>query len=498
MSERVELAGSRRPQRMEKPAGAPDPDAQISVGLYLKDPSEPLCRPGSLDDFAVLAEATTRAQLGRRRQSQYAEAARQAESFAKQYALDVSEVDLAKRRIRLKGTVRQIADAFDTTLVSYLTGRRRYHSHTEPLYVPQALAPWIRGVLGLDTKPRLGSRLRASALDTSGAAIDGGLWPADMARLYGIEAPARGTGQCIAIIAPRGGYLADDLALAAQNIGFAFPEVAEVNVDVGRNKFGNGTMADQEVALDLQVAGAAAPAAKLAIYFTDNSEQGLADAVLAAVHDTKHRPNVISISWGASEAEWASYPQALDVLNGALADSVKLGVVVTAAAGDMLATNGAGDDLVHVNFPASSPYVLSCGGTRIAIAPGGASIASEVVWNDGNRGTGGGGQRRSIRPAGLPAGRERSGFGEYRKGRPWRARRCRRRRVWQWVSDFRQSKTDRSRRNERRCAFMGRLRRPHQCGAWGAASPTPPRALCRRNSVQTDHERQQQGRAARI
>jgi kumamolisin len=390
MSERVELAGSRRPQRMDKPVGAPDPDAQIIVGLYLKDPSEPLCRPGSLDDFAVLTEATTRAQLGRRRQSQYAEAALQAESFAKQYALDVSEVDLAKRRIRLKGTVRHIADAFGTTLVSYRTGRRRYHSHTEPLYMPQALAPWIRGVLGLDTKPRLGSRLRASALDTSGAAVDGGLWPADMARLYGIEAPARGTGQCIAIIAPRGGYLADDLALAAKNIGFAFPEIAEVNVDVGRNKFGNGTMADQEVALDLQVAGAAAPAAKLAIYFTDNSEQGLADGVLAAVHDTTHRPNVISISWGASEAEWASYPQALDVLNGALADSVNLGVVVTAAAGDMLATNGAGDDLVHVNFPASSPYVLSCGGTRIAIAPGGASIASEVVWNDGNRGTGGG------------------------------------------------------------------------------------------------------------
>ena len=83
-------------------------------------------------------------------------------------------------------------------------------------------------------------------------------------------------GQCIAIIAPRGGYLTDDLALAAHHIGSAFPEVAEVGVDVGRNKFGGGTIADQEVALDLQVAGAVAPAAKLAIYFTDDSEQGLA------------------------------------------------------------------------------------------------------------------------------------------------------------------------------------------------------------------------------
>lgn len=66
------------------------------------------------------------------------------------------------------------------------------------------------------------------------------------------------------------------------------------------------------------------------------------------------------------------------------------GVVVTAAAGDMLAADALDDDLVHVNFPASSPCVLACGGTQIELAAGGGSIASEVVWNDGKRGTGGG------------------------------------------------------------------------------------------------------------
>jgi kumamolisin len=127
------------------------------------------------------------------------------------------------------------------------------------------------------------------------------------------------------------------------------------------------------------------------VYFTDNSEQGLADAVLAAVHDDVHRPNAISISWGASELEWSSYPQAQDILNDALADSVTLGVVVTAATGDMLATDAVDDDLVHVNFPASSPYVLACGGSSIQLAAGGGAISSEVVWNDdGKRGTGGG------------------------------------------------------------------------------------------------------------
>ena len=77
-------------------------------------------------------------------------------------------------------------------------------------------------------------------------------------------------------------------------------------------------------------------------------------------------------------------------LNAALSDAVRLGVVVTAAAGDMLATDAVDDDLVHVNFPASSPYVLACGGSRIELAADRNSIASEVVWNDGIRGTGGG------------------------------------------------------------------------------------------------------------
>jgi kumamolisin len=243
-------------------------------------------------------------------------------------------------------------------------------------------------VLGLDTRPRLRRRLRGFAVNAQGPAA--GLWPADIARLYGIAASSRGAGQCVGIVAPRGGYLADDLKLAEQHIGTLFPQIVEVGIDLGRNKFGGGTLADQELALDLQVAGAVAPAARLAVYFTDDSEQGLADAVLAAVHDDERRPNVISISWGASELEWSSYPQAQDTLNAALSDSVKLGIVVTAAAGDMLATDAVGDDLVHVNFPASSPYVLACGGTRTELSTSGDSISFEVVWNDGNRGTGGG------------------------------------------------------------------------------------------------------------
>jgi kumamolisin len=46
------------------------------------------------------------------------------------------------------------------------------------------------------------------------------------------------------------------------------------------------------------------------------------------------------------------------------------------------------DGKAHVWFPASSPYVLGCGGT--SPIPGANGVAAESVWNDGLNGTGGG------------------------------------------------------------------------------------------------------------
>jgi kumamolisin len=67
-----------------------------------------------------------------------------------------------------------------------------------------------------------------------------------------------------------------------------------------------------------------------------------------------------------------------------------LGVTVTVAAGDNGSSDGVNDGLAHVDFPASSPNVLACGGTRLIGS--GQTITSETVWNDGASGgaTGGG------------------------------------------------------------------------------------------------------------
>jgi kumamolisin len=387
MSKHVELFGSSRANQTGVLVGAPDPRKRITIDMHLAEPSERTRQPGTAADFALLRHPVTRADLAEQRRTQFAEAVHHAARFAEEYSLEIKSVQLAQRRIRLQGTIAQMSEAFATDLISCRSGDHCYRSHVGPLHLPQELAPWVRGVLGLDTKSQL-QRLHPAALQSLQSGPGDGLWPADIARLYGIAAPRGGAGQCIGIIVPRGGYLEDDLQSAARAMGFATPEVVNVSIDNGRNRFNDGSLADQEVALDLQVAAAVAPAAKLAVYFTDDSEQGLADALLAAVHDTVHAPSVISISWGEAELFWKPTPR--QILDGALADAVQLGVTVTAAAGDMLATGGVDDDRVHVSYPASSPHVLSCGGTRVSLNADLASISAEMVWKEGDQGTGGG------------------------------------------------------------------------------------------------------------
>ena len=128
--------------------------------------------------------------------------------------------------------------------------------------------------------------------------------------------------------------------------------------------------------LDIEVAASVAPGAKIAVYFTPNTDQGFIDAITTAVHDTTNKPSVISISWGGPESSWTA--QSLAALDAACQSAAALGITITVAAGDDGSTDGGTGN--NVDFPASSPHVLACGGTKLAAS--GATISSEVVWNE--------------------------------------------------------------------------------------------------------------------
>jgi kumamolisin len=131
-----------------------------------------------------------------------------------------------------------------------------------------------------------------------------------------------------------------------------------------------------------------APGAKIVVYFAPNTDAGFLDAVSTAIHDTLNKPSVVSISWGAAESDWTN--QAMQAMDKVFQDAASLGVTICCAAGDSGSTDGVNDGRLHVDFPASSPYALACGGTRLEGS--GSSITKEIVWNEGVSGgaTGGG------------------------------------------------------------------------------------------------------------
>jgi kumamolisin len=136
------------------------------------------------------------------------------------------------------------------------------------------------------------------------------------------------------------------------------------------------------VALDIEVAGAVATGARIMVYFAQNTDKGFLDAITMALHDKKNKPSVISISWGASESQWSA--QAMQNYNQTFMSAAALGVTIAVAAGDNGSSDGQTDGKAHVDFPASSPYVLACGGTRL-------EKNKETVWNDGDGWATGGG-----------------------------------------------------------------------------------------------------------
>jgi kumamolisin len=329
--------------------------------------------------------------------------------FARAHGLTVVETSAARRSVFVSGTAAQYARGFGTEIAQYEHDGGTYRGRTGALSVPAELAPLIEGVFGIDDRPvamphfqrqvpRPGFGIRPLAAGTS-------FLPTEIARLYNFPAGADGEGQCIGIIELGGGYRKADITAYFARLGIAPPVVRTVRVDGGRNQPSTADSADGEVMLDILVAGAVAPKARIAVYFAPNTDKGFLDALTMAVHDEVNKPSVISISWGSAEANWTD--QAMTSFDQALQTAAALGVTVCAAAGDNGSADALTDGKAHVDFPASSPFMLACGGTKLAGA--GDTITSEVVWNEAtNSATGGGVSDFFPRPdyqnaAGVPA-----------------------------------------------------------------------------------------------
>lgn len=314
------------------------------------------------------------------------EDAEKVEAFAHAYGLSTVEVDLARRSVILRGTVGDFETAFNTNV----QGVNNYMTLTREIQIPESLSDIITGVFGLDCRPVARPMFQLAekqAQIISNIAAPQSFDPNKLAAIYGFPSDVTGKGECIGIIELGGGFHQDDITNYFKGLGLAVPTVKAISVDGAKNSPSTADSADGEVMLDIEVAGAVANGATIAVYFAPNSEQGFLDAITQAVHDTVNKPSVISISWGAAEVNWTT--QALDNYNDAFKTAAALGVSICAASGDSGSRDGQTDGKVHVDFPSSSPYVLACGGTHLEVKDD--KITSEVVWNNSTDSATGGG-----------------------------------------------------------------------------------------------------------
>ncbi|HEX5233986.1 MAG TPA: S53 family peptidase [Silvibacterium sp.] len=306
--------------------------------------------------------------------------------FAREHALTVDEAasSLSRRTFVIRGSAQHLENAFGVELHQYQRDQEKFHGFSGMVSLPQEHAEMVEAVLGLDARPMAKPHIRF--LSVAQRATSNSYSPPQVATLYSFPAGVTGAGQTIGLIELGGGYRTSDVSAYFSSLKLTPPEVISVSVDGGTNAPTTPSSADGEVALDIEVAGAIAPGAKIAVYFAPNTDQGFIDAITTAVHDTTHKPSIISISWGGPESSW---PQSsLTALDDACQSAGALGVTVTVASGDNGSSDGGSGN--NVDFPASSPHVLACGGTKLTGS--GTKISSETVWNDGSQGgaTGGG------------------------------------------------------------------------------------------------------------
>ncbi len=306
------------------------------------------------------------------------------EAFARAHQLSIGRMHVGARTIQIGGELRKLAELFRADVRLSQIGDAYYRTRQGSLQVPQSLAGIVVAVLGFDERPAATTYRKFNKHAFTSTAYT----PAEVAKLYNFPTNT-GEGQTIALIELGGGYRDTDLQTYWKQLGIADVSVTAVGVDsTGNAPSGDPDSADGEVVLDIEVAGAVAPGANLAVYFAPNTDAGFIDAINNAIHDKVRKPSVISISWGSAESEWE--PQSMNAFNSAFHDAALLGISVCVAAGDNGSSDGERDRRNHVDFPASSPWVIACGGTRLLGSEG--QIASETVWNDGTNGgaTGGG------------------------------------------------------------------------------------------------------------
>ena len=323
--------------------------------------------------------------------------------FADANGLSVIEVSRARHDVVLEAKADQFARAFGVTLRYFEAEGAHYYAYDERVRLPRELRAVTENVLGLDSIPTHrthagGATRRACAIPT-------------LERQYCFPA-VDARGRRIALLEFGGGFSSEDITAYANRLGIAEPRVTPVSVagaagqhggnapldraiaaGIARDwkasvpfatltkKYGNDLgafIASMEVTMDIELALALGGGAAVDVYFARAaSTDGGADytrrsvfrsaAQAARTHRTDGDVDLvgrvrIGVRPGPTADDRAHPDRGTPRGCGRLCSSGDWGSVNASPKPGVPA-------IPNVNFPASSPSVLACGGTRLL--PGG-------------------------------------------------------------------------------------------------------------------------------
>jgi subtilase family serine protease len=299
--------------------------------------------------------------------------------------------------IMFDGTVAQAQTAFQTSIHNISLNGQTHFANVTNVSVPSAFGNVVVTVTGLHNF-RLQPRVHSSIVKpqfTSSVSGDHYIAPGDIYTIYNsaplLNASINGTGETIAVTGQVDIYPADIVAfrtasgLSTTNL----PTTVHAGTDPGyptcsANTCPNGPSQGDldESSIDLEWSGAMAPNATILFV---NGQDVLLNSMTYAI-DNKLAP-IVTTSYGLCEAGWG-YSE-LESLNALFKQANSQGQTVLAAAADEGATDcDAGPSATEglaVDFPGSSPYVTSMGGTQF---DDGNATGATTYWSATNGTTG--------------------------------------------------------------------------------------------------------------
>ena len=306
----------------------------------------------------------------------------------------ITSVAKSSTFISFSGTVAQVQQAFGTSIHNVSrNGEPHITNLTDPT-LPSAIASVTLAVTGLNDfklKPRsralnaTSNSVQPGFTTTVGGVTSHYIAPGDLYTIYDYPPSSsnlNGAGITIAVMGQTGltqGNVLPDANITAFRTAAGLPPI-NLKLQLAGTTDPGVTAADiDEAHLDVEWSGASAPGATiLYVYGSDV----LANSLTSAIDASPTIAPIITISYGGCESGFgasflATYNQLLQLAN------VK-GITVMSSSGDDGATDcdvsGIATEGLTVDFPSSSPFVTSAGGTQFS---GDVSNAS-TYWNSSN------------------------------------------------------------------------------------------------------------------